>query len=92
MPKYLVELSHGDEHDACVRALRALAESGSHFVTHADWGCKDGSHSGWLVADVGSRDEAMQIVPPEFRHEARIVELNRFTREQITAWMAELEE
>jgi hypothetical protein len=92
MPRYLIELTHGDEHVACIKALRAIEQSGSHFVTHADWGCKDGIHSGWLIAELGSRDEALQIVPPEYRHEARIVELNRFTREQIASWMDQLED
>lgn len=91
MPYYLVELSHGSEHVACVRALRAIEQSGSHFVTQAHWGCKDGVHSGWLIADVDGRDDAARLVPPEFRQEARIVELNKFTREGIAALVAELE-
>ena len=92
MPRYLIELSHRDEHFACVKALRAIEQSGSHFVTHADWGCKAGTHSGWLIAELDSRDEAMGMVPPEFRQEVRIVELNRFTKEQITSLIAELED
>ncbi len=90
MPRYLIELTHEDEHAACVKALRAIELYGSHFVTHADWGCKDGIHSGWLIAELVSRDEAMQIVPPDFRQEARIIELNRFTKEQIASLIAEL--
>jgi hypothetical protein len=91
MPRFLIQLSHRDEHEACVRALGALERYGSHFLTHADWGCKDGVHCGWLVADLEDRNAAMQLVPPEFRHEARIVQLNRFTREDIRALIAELE-
>jgi hypothetical protein len=83
MPRYLIELSHGDEHVACVKALRAIEQSGSHFMTHADWGCKAG---------IEDRDEAVRLVPPEFRQEARIVELNRFTKEQIVSLLAELED
>ena len=90
MPRYLIELTHGDEHAACVKALRAIEQYGSHFWAHADWGCKAGTHSGWLIAEVDSRAEAMQLVPPEFRQEARIIELNRFTREQIASLIAEL--
>ncbi len=52
MPRYLIELSHGDEHAACVKALRAIEQFGSHFVTHADWGCQAGTHCGWLIADL----------------------------------------
>ncbi len=91
MPRYLIEMSHGNEHTACIKALRAIEKLGSHYVTNADWGCKDGVHSGWLIAELRSRDEAMMMVPPEFRQEARVVELNRFTREEITSLIAELE-
>lgn len=91
MPRYLIELRHGDEHAACVKALRAIEQYGSHFVTHADWGCKAGTHRGWLIVELGSRDEAMQLVPPEYRQEARVVELNRFSREEIVSWIAELD-
>ncbi len=91
MPRYLIELTHEDEHDACVRALRAIEQYGAHFVTHADWGCHDGIHCGWLVVELDSREEAMMVVPPEFRPEARIVELNRFTREEIASLIAGLE-
>ncbi len=92
MPRYLIQLSHGEEHAACVKALRAIEQFGSHFVTHADWGCKDGTHSGWLIAELDSRAQALQIVPSEFRAEARIVELNKFTREEIASLIAELED
>ncbi len=92
MPRYLIELSHGDERTACSRALRAIDQFGSHFVTHADWGCKDGTHTGWLIVELDSRNAAMQIVPAEFRPEARIVELNKFTRKQIESLIAELED
>lgn len=92
MPRYLIELTHSDEHRACVLALQAIEQSGSHFMTNAEWGCADGVHSGWVVAELASREEALQLVPPQFRHEARIVELKQFTREKIAALIAELEE
>ncbi len=92
MPRYLIELPHEDEHDACVKALRALEQIGSHFVTHADWGCEAGIHCGWMIVELNSRNEVMQLVPPELRQEARIVKLNRFTREKIASLIATLED
>ena len=92
MPRYLIELTHGDEYAACVKALRAIEQFGSHFVTRADWGCKDGTHACWLIAELDSRNEALQMVPVEFRQDARVVELNKFTREQIASMVAKLEE
>jgi hypothetical protein len=45
-----------------------------------------------LVAEVESRDEAIAIVPPEFRHQARVVRINRFSRDEIADYVTELEE
>lgn len=92
MPRYLIELTHGDEYAACVKALAAIERSGSHFVTHAEWGCNDGAHACWLIAELDSRNDALQMVPVEFRQDARIVELNKFTREQIASMIVELNE
>lgn len=92
MPRYLIHLTHGSDHEVCVRALAAIERYGGHLFTNVDWGCKSGNHSGWLVVELNSRDEAMQMVPPEFRKETQIVELNRFTREEIAAWVAKLDD
>lgn len=92
MTRYLIELPHGDERLACIKALRAIHEYGSHFVTQAHWGCRDGVHSGWMIAELPSREEAMLMVPPQFRDDARIVKLNFFTPEEIASYIAELEE
>jgi hypothetical protein len=53
--------------------------SGSHFLSGADWGCKDGEHKAWVVVEVDSKDEARHIVPPAFRAQAKIVQLNSFS-------------
>ncbi len=57
-----------------------------------DWGCEAGIHCGWMIVELDSRDEVMQMVPVAFRQEVRIVKLNRFTREQIASMIAELED
>ncbi len=92
MSRYLIELPHEDEHTACLKALQAIERYGAHLLTEMDWGCKVGTHCGWLIAEVDHRDDAARLVPPEFREEARIIELNKFTREEIRSLSAELEE
>jgi len=44
MPRFLIEVPHEEETVACARAVKIFLESGSHFLTQADWGCKDGEH------------------------------------------------
>lgn len=64
MAKFLIEVPHESELVACARAVKILLESGSHYVTQADFGCKDGVHKGWILVDVDDRNEARNIVPP----------------------------
>ena len=83
MAKFLIEVPHQEEHAACARVVQAFLNTGSHFLTHADWGCMDGEHKAWIIADVESKDEARCILPPPFRAQAKITKLNYFTLEQI---------
>jgi hypothetical protein len=83
MPKFLIEVPHSEDRKACARVVDVFLKTGSHFLSTADWGCRDGDHKAWMVVDVDSKEEARGIVPPAFRAEARIVGLNAFTQEEI---------
>jgi len=83
MKRYLIEVPHEAERIACYRAIHVFLASGSHFLTHCDWGCKDGIHKAWLTVEAESRDAARQILPPAFRNQARIVELERFSMSDV---------
>ena len=83
MTRYLVEVPHENTKAACDRAIRLFLETGTHFVTHADWGCSDHVHKAWFVAEVDSREEAIAILPPLFRQSATIVALQRFGKEDL---------
>ena len=78
MARFLIEVPHESEVVSCARANKVLLESGSHFLTHADFGCNDGVHKAWIVVDVDSKDEARNILPPAYRRQATIVQLNKF--------------
>ena len=83
MAKYLIEVSHDAQPLACLMAVQLLQKTGSHFLTHADFGCLDGIHKCWVTVDVDSRDEARNLLPPAYRPRATIVQLNKFSLEQI---------
>ena len=83
MPKFLIEVTHEAEVVACARVVEVFLKTGSHFLTNADWGCLDNQHSAWILVEVDSKEEALQIVPPAFRSQAKIVQLNKFTMEVI---------
>lgn len=79
MARFLIEVPHASEELACTRAIHALLATGSHYITHADWGCLDGEHKAWLTVDVDSKEDARHIVPPAFRTEAKILQLCKFS-------------
>jgi hypothetical protein len=89
MPKFLIEVPHESERLACARAVKAFLSLGSHFVSNADWGCRDGDHRAWIVVDVESKEEARAIVPPIYRSQANIVALNKFTLREIEEMLRE---
>ncbi len=81
--RFFIEVPHDDATVACARAVEVFLTTGSHFLSHADWGCKDGDHKARMVVEVDSKDEARNIVPPAFRAQAKVVKLNSFTMEEI---------
>jgi hypothetical protein len=81
MPRFLIEVPHDATTAACNKAIAVFLRTGSHFLTHADWGCKDNEHKAWLTVDVDSREEARAIVPADYRAGAKVVQLNKFTME-----------
>ena len=78
MPKFLIELPHESEVVACARAVKVLLETGSHFLTHADFGCCDGIHKAWIVVEGDSHQEARNMLPPAYRRQATVVQLCKF--------------
>jgi hypothetical protein len=83
MGRYLIELPHEEETVACINAVKILIESGSHFLTHADFGCKDGVHKAWITVEVDSKEEARNILPNVYRPQATITSLNKFSVEEL---------
>ena len=44
MDRFFIEVPHEAEVLACANAVKISTETGSHFLSHADWGCLDGVH------------------------------------------------
>lgn len=83
MAKFLIEVPHEADARACALAIQLLLQTGSHYLTNAEWGCFDGEHKGWIIVEADSKEEARCILPPVYRPQAKIVKLNRFTMEEI---------
>ena len=83
MARFLIEVPHGEETVECARAVQVFLETGSHFLTNADWGCEDGEHKAWLLVDVENKNDALRIIPPVFRQQAKVVKLSTFTQQDV---------
>lgn len=83
MPKFFIEVAHESETLACAQAVQTLLKTGSHFLTHADFGCMDGEHKAWLIVEIESKEAARAILPSVYRTKAKIVQLNKFSLEVI---------
>jgi hypothetical protein len=83
MTRFLIEVPHDNKKEACDRAVRIFMETGSHFMTNAEWGCGDGVHKAWIIAEMESREEALAMLPSLFRQSATVIALQRFRMEDI---------
>jgi hypothetical protein len=83
MPRFLIEVPHEGTVAECVRAVESFLRTGSHFLTHADWGCKDGDHRAWVLLEVDTREEARNVIPAVFQAQAKVAQLNTFTMKDM---------
>ncbi len=81
MRRFLV-ISHHTAAD-CVLALKETLAIG--YLTHFDWGCKDGAHTGWAILEAEDKAQAMMSVPTFLRGQALVVQLTRFDPAKVEA-------
>lgn len=79
MDRFLVISPHTDAD--CKDAIQQVYFAG--YITHFDWGCKDGDHTGWVIIEAENAKEALMVVPSGQRQNARAVRLAKFTAADI---------
>lgn len=84
MKRFLVVSNHSGED--CVKALKETLAIG--YLTHFDWGCKDGVHVGWAVLEADDKAQAMMSVPTFLRGQAQVIQLTKFDPERVQAMHA----
>ena len=84
MAKFLIEVPHEATQADCKAAIHIFLNTGSHFLSQADWGCLDGMHKAWIMVDAANKDEARNILPPAYRSRASIVGLNKFALDEAS--------
>ncbi len=81
--KYLLETPHTKEE--CLRELDEVLGEGKEVLNEFYWGCKAGDHTGYAIVEGRNESEIKGMVPEFLRGKAKIVELTKFTPEQIRA-------
>ena len=81
MKRFMV-ISHHTAQD-CVKAVKETLAIG--YLTHFDWGCKDGVHTGWAVLEAEDKPQAMMSVPTFLRNKAQVVQILKFKPEKVAA-------
>jgi hypothetical protein len=83
MARFLIEVPHENTEQACNRAVQIFKETGSHFVTNAEWGCHDDEHKAWMIVELDDKDQARAILPLEFRSVAKITAVDRLSQSDM---------
>ena len=76
-------MPHGTEKIECLNSVKIFLSSGSHFHTHANWGCNDGEYKAWVTMEANTKNEALLVVPLAYRKDAKISQLNGFNLADI---------
>lgn len=84
MARYLIQSPHTPEE--CLQTLDECLAQGPEQLAKYDWGCMDDDHTCYGVIEAGSKATVESLVPSSLRHKARIVELAKFTPEQIKSF------
>ena len=79
MERFIIIAPHTNAE--CIEALQQMLFTG--YLTHFDWGCKDGDHTGWAIIEAENAKEALMVVPPSQRQTARAVHLTKFLGEEV---------
>jgi hypothetical protein len=72
--EYLIEVPHSPEE--CAWAHVATAESEGR-ISRTYRGCRDSTHTTWIVAELASEEAAWSLVPALLRDTARVTRVDR---------------
>ena len=84
MAQYLIESPHTKED--CLEALDELKDTNPELLDKMEFGCMAGEHKGWARVEANSEIEAREMIPPVVRDKAHVIEVSKFTPEQITSF------
>ena len=79
MDRYMVISPHTSTD--CADVLKQFLYIG--YITHFDWGCGDGDHTGYAIIEAQNEKEASLVVPPTQREKTRVIHLKKYSPEEV---------
>ena len=77
MERYLIETPHTARD--CQMLVDQVYAMG--YLYHFEWGCNAGVHTGFAIIEAENEADARLTVPSIIRKKARVIELNKFTKD-----------
>lgn len=79
--RFLIIMTHTP--DQCLKSLDDYVAKTPDLLKKIDWGCKVGDHTGYVVVKAADETAARYMLPYEERKTARVIQVDKFTVEQI---------
>jgi hypothetical protein len=79
MDRFLIETPHREQD--CLNLVQLLHAQG--YLRHFGWGCPSGVHTGWAILEADNEAEALVVVPPLARGQARVVKVSELEPEAL---------
>jgi hypothetical protein len=77
MPKFMIEVPHSPEECASATGELVHHPRARELAARTYWGCGDGAHTTWILAEFDSKPEARGLIPRLLRDTALVVRIER---------------
>jgi hypothetical protein len=77
--RYMVKISHTPEE--CLNILDKVKNEDARLFDKMEFGCMSGDHTGYMIVNASSEQEALKGIPTDFN--AKAYKLTKFTPKQI---------
>lgn len=81
MTQYIIELPHTEQ--TCPAVLNDMSASNPELFERICWGCMGDTHVGWGMVIATDVDEVRSMLPPGYKDGARIIEVDKFSPEDL---------
>ncbi|HXV46406.1 MAG TPA: hypothetical protein VD736_07020, partial [Nitrososphaera sp.] len=72
--------------EECLNSLDQIVAHNKELLDRCYMACMAGNHTGWATVEAESENEARNMLPSSLRQNAKVVEVNKFTPEQIQSF------